>query len=59
MLNPSIGKLINAYDSRYQLVTDIAKLARKVSEKAEEDGKILVDKPVDIAMNEIVARIEG
>ena len=37
MLNPSIGKLINNYESRYQLVTDIAKLARHISEKADEE----------------------
>ncbi len=59
MLNPVIGKLINAYDSRYQLVTDIAKVARKISEKADEEGKMLVEKPVNIAMDEIYARING
>ena len=59
MLNPVIGKLINAYDSRYQLVTDIAKVARRISEKADEEGKILVEKPVNTAMDEIYARING
>ncbi len=59
MLNPVIGKLINAYDSRYQLVTDIAKVARRISEKADEEGKMLVEKPVNIAMDEIYARING
>ena len=57
MLNPSIGKLINAYESRYQLVTDIAKVARHISEKADEEGKILVEKPVNMAMNELAERI--
>ncbi len=59
MLNPVIGKLINAYDSRYQLVTDISKVARKISEKADEEGKMLVEKPVNTAMEEIWSRIEG
>ncbi len=57
MLNPSIGKLINNYESRYQLVTDIAKLARHISEKAEEKGERLKEKPVNTAMNEIADRI--
>lgn len=59
MLNPSIGKLINAYESRYQLVTDIAKLARHISEKADDEGKILIEKPVNTAINEIAARLDG
>ncbi len=53
MLNPSIGKLINIYESRYQLVIDVAKYARYISEKAEQEGRILVEKPVDMALNEI------
>lgn len=57
MLNPSIGKLINNYESRYQLVTDIAKLARHISEKADEESKILTEKPVNTAMNEIADRL--
>ena len=57
MLNPSIGKLINNYESRYQLVTDIAKLARHISEKAEANGEKLKEKPVNTAMNEIADRI--
>ena len=56
MLNPSIGKLINNYESRYQLVTDIAKLARHISEKADEKGEKLTEKPVNTAMNEIADR---
>ncbi|MGN0173226.1 MAG: DNA-directed RNA polymerase subunit omega [Acutalibacteraceae bacterium] len=59
MLNPSIGKLINAYESRYQLVTDIAKLARHISEKADDEGKILIEKPVNTAINEIAERLDG
>jgi len=56
MLNPSIGKLINNYESRYQLVTDITKLARHISEKAEENGERLTEKPVNTAMNEIAEK---
>ena len=40
-------------DNRYRLVTDIAKCARKISEKAENDGEILIEKPVSIAIDKL------
>lgn len=55
MLNPSIGKLIKAYDSRYKLVRDVANRARRISENAEKDNDILVEKPVTLAIDEIAA----
>ncbi len=55
MLNKNLGKLIENYDNRYRLVTDIAKCARKVSEKAQNDGEILIEKPVSIAINKLAA----
>ena len=51
MLNPAIRQLIGAYANRYQLVLDVAKCARDISEDAEEQKDILLDKPVTIAMN--------
>ena len=53
MLNPAIGKLIDEYDNRYRLVTDISKCAREISSQAEENGEILIDKPVSIAINKL------
>jgi len=53
MLNPAIGKLINTYENRYDLVLDIAKRARAISEKAERDNEIIIEKPVTLAMNEL------
>ena len=53
MLNPAIGKLINNYKNRYELVLDIAKRARKISEKAEKDQEIIIEKPVTLAMNQL------
>ena len=53
MLNPSIGKLITNYKNRYELVLEIAKRARKISEKAENSEDILIEKPVTLAMNEL------
>ena len=53
MLNPAIGKLINNYKNRYELVLEIAKRSRKISEKAENEGEIIIEKPVTLAMNEL------
>ena len=53
MLNPAIGKLITNYKNRYELVLEIAKRARKISEKAENSEDILIEKPVTLAMNEL------
>ncbi len=55
MLNPAIGKLIESYENRYRLVVDIAKCARDVSLKAEEEGIILLEKPVSVATNKLAA----
>ena len=53
MLNPAIGKLIDNYDNRYRLVTDIAKCARDISKQAEREEEILIEKPVSIAINKV------
>ena len=37
MLNPSIGKLINEYENRYDLVIDVARRARQISNRAEQN----------------------
>lgn len=58
MLNPSIGKLIRNTNSRYKLVLDIAKKARKISDEAKQNGEIITEKPVTLAMNEMAADIE-
>lgn len=53
MLNPSIGKLIENYENRYRLVTDVARTAREISEEANERGEIIIQKPVSIAIDKI------
>ena len=58
MLNPAIGKLINNTDSRYKLVLDIAKKAREIAKDALDNGEIIIEKPVTLAMNEMAADIE-
>lgn len=59
MLNPAIGKLIEKYDSRYQLVHDVADEARRISEKAEQNHEILTEKTVTLAINKIASEIDG
>lgn len=58
MLNPAIGKLIREYDSRYQLVHDVADEARRISEEAESNHEILVEKPVSLAIDKIAAELD-
>ena len=45
MLNPAIGKLIEMYDSRYQLVHDIAERARKIVIEAEKKKRFWLKSP--------------
>lgn len=53
MLNPAIGELIEKYESRYQLVLDVAKEARKIAEDAEKNGDIIIQKPVSLAIDKL------
>lgn len=53
MLNPAIGELIKEYDSRYQLVLDVAKRARRIAEEAEAEHQIITEKPVSLAIDQI------
>lgn len=59
MLNPSIGKLIQVYESRYQLVLDVARRARNIAEQSEQGEEILIEKPVSLAIDQIAdSRLE-
>lgn len=58
MLNPNIGKLIKNSNNRYRLVVDIAHNARKISEKAEKDGEIIIEKPVSLAIDKLANEID-
>jgi DNA-directed RNA polymerase subunit omega len=55
MLNPAIGELIEIEDNRYQLVLKIAKEARNISEEAQKNEEIIVEKPVSLAINKLAA----
>lgn len=56
MLNPAIGKLIENYENRYGLVTDVANCAREIASEAEANEEILLEKPVSIAINKIATK---
>lgn len=54
MFNPDLTNVLEKYDSRYSLVAATAKRAREIAAQAEEDGVILDDKPVSLALDEII-----
>lgn len=55
MHRPSACEILKEGESYYSLVIGVAKRAREIAEEAEEQGKILVDKPVQIAVEEFAA----
>lgn len=59
MLNPSIGKLIDKENNRYRLVLRIAKEARHITQTAHDEGEIIVEKPVTLAMDKVVREMEN
>ena len=54
MFNPDLKNVLKNHLSRYSLVTTTAKRARQISDEALENGEIMVEKPVSIALDEIV-----
>lgn len=52
--NPDLSLVLSNHISRYSLVRATAKRAREISEEAEDEGIILVEKPVSIALDEIL-----
>lgn len=54
MFNPDLRNVLKNKTSRYSLVTAVAKRAREISGDAQENGEILNDKPVSIALDEII-----
>lgn len=57
MLNPSIGVLIQNNESRYKLVLDVAKKAREIAKDAQDNGQIIIEKPVTLAMDQMAAEV--
>ncbi len=54
MLKPSMQELLKKVGNRYLLVNLAAQRARDISEEAEENGDILDEKSVKMALDEIV-----
>lgn len=55
MFNPSLKNVLSNHLSRYSLVIATAKRAREISLAADEDGEILIEKPVSLALDDIIA----
>ena len=55
MLYPSMSDLLEKVNSRYMLVNVAARRARSIAEQAEETGRILDQKPVSEAIEEIAS----
>ena len=54
VLNIDVEKILDNGESRYSLVIASAKRARDIAERAEEDGDILIEKPVSLAIDELM-----
>ena len=53
MLRPTDIEKLKGNKSRYAVVVGVAKLAREIADKAEQDGVILLEKPVSMAVKEL------
>ena len=55
MLHPSMSDLMEKVDNRYLLVNVAAKRAREIAEVAEVNEVKLTEKPVKLALDDIVS----
>ena len=55
MLKPSSNIIIKTpHKSYYSVVIAVAKRAREIAQNAEENNQILIEKPVDLAVQDFV-----
>lgn len=54
MFNPDLSVLLKNHVSRYSLVTATAKRARAIADEAQFNGDHLTEKPVSIALGELL-----
>lgn len=52
MHRPSSADILQGTQSYYSLVIGVAKRARMIAEESEERGDILIEKPVQLAVEE-------
>lgn len=53
MLYPAMNKLNEYIPNRYMMVNVVARRARQIALETENNGQILEDKPVTMAINEV------
>ena len=54
MLKPSSNIIKTPHKSYYSVVIAVAKRARQIVDQAEENEQIIVEKPVDLAVQDFV-----
>lgn len=54
MLNPMDIEQLKGNKSRYAVVIGVAKRARSITDKANEEGTILIEKPVSLAITDLL-----
>ena len=54
MLKPSSNIIKTPPKSYYSVVIAVAKRAREIAQNAEENNQILIEKPVDLAVQDFV-----
>ena len=52
MHRPSLSEILKPGESYYSLVVAVAKRARTIAVDAEADGEILIEKPVQMAVED-------
>lgn len=56
MIRSSIDDMLSGKESRYALVIGVAKRARQIAQKFEDEGIVTDDKPVLLAVEEFKSR---
>lgn len=52
MLRPALGQILKNDESPYSLVVAVAKRARDITDESEAEKRILVEKPVKLAVDD-------
>lgn len=55
MFNPDLSGVLKEHVSRYSLVTATANRAREIATEAKENGEIITEKPVTLALDQILS----
>ncbi len=55
MHRPAVSDILKEDESYYALVIGVARRARQIVDRAQEESQIIVEKPVQIAVEEFAA----